>query len=354
MNFNKKKRNYLIPALSIFCILYIIFSMRPAGTEIHFTPEWTEDINHSRKADAGEELIPFKLSNKIGYFTAEGKIDSLTTCPFKAAISDKWYSPYLQDNFQTDFYFADGTKAGTIEEPGFPYFDEDRIFMMQPGGTSFAKLDETGKRLWSYENYSPITAFSSSDNGTVAGYADGTIVSFDSDGKVSQKFSPGGSDIEVILGTAISNDGKIIACLSGQNKQRFVVAEKNAGHSRIIFHEYLENQITRQTLVKFSNNSNYVYYDCKDGLGIVNLWNSKSKKIPIKGKITQIEFTDDGELAFILSKDKNTYTISVLEDYTHMMASFSFEGECSFIQTRKNSLFVGRNNKISRISITRK
>lgn len=354
MNFNKKKRNYLIPALSIFCILYIIFSMKPTGTEIHFTPEWTEDINHARKANEGDMLIPFRLNNRLGYFTPDGKIDSLISFPFKSAISDKWYCTFHQNNNETDIILPNGTKAGTIKKTGFPFIEEDRIYVMQPGGTSFIRLDGEGNQSWSFENYSPVTAFSSSKGGTVAGYADGTIISFDDYGRITQRFKPSGSNIDVILGASISEDGNIVACVSGQDNQRFVVAEKNSGHSRIIFHEYLEKQLNRQTLVKFSKKSNFVYYNYSDGLGIVNLKNSKSRKIPIKGKITQIEFSENGDLVFILSRDIKTYTITVLEKNIHKMASFSYEGECSFIQTRMNSLFVGRDNKISRISISRK
>ncbi len=328
--------------------------MRPNGTEIHFTPEWTEDIHHIQKANAGDKRIPYRLNNSVGYFTEEGKIDSCMNFPFKAAISDKWYCTYLQNNTGADFFLSDGTKSGTIEETGFPFIDEDRIYVMLPGGTSFSKIDDEGKRQWAYENYSPITAFSSSKGGTVAGYADGSIISFDREGKISQKFNPGGSDIEVILGADISEDGNIIACVSGQNNQRFVVAERNAGHSRIIFHEYLGSQLNRQTLVKFTRKSDFVYYNFKGGLGIVNLATSATKKIPISGKILQIEFSDDDELVFVLSRDKSEFTITVLEKNTHQMASFNFKGDSSFIQTRNKSLFVGRNNKISRISISRK
>ena len=354
MNFNKKKRNYLIPSVAIFCILYIISAMRPNGTEIHFTPEWTEDIHHIQKAAPGDKRIPFRLSNNIGYFTEEGKIDSCIEFPFKAAISAKWYCTYLQNNTNTEFFLPDGTKAGEIPETGFPFIDDERIYVMLPGGTSFSKLDAEGKRQWVFENYSPITAFSSSKGGTVAGYADGSIISFDREGKISQKFNPGGSDIEVILGADISEDGNMIACVSGQNNQRFVVAERNSGHSRIIFHEYLGNQLNRQTLVKFTRNSDFVYYNFKGGLGIVNLFNSATKKIPISGKILQIEFSDDDKLVFVLSRDNSVFTVTVLEKNTHQMASFNFKGESSFIQTKGNSLFIGRDNKISRISITRK
>ncbi|MGN0728132.1 hypothetical protein [Treponema sp.] len=354
MNFNKKKKNLLIPAASIFCLLYIILSVRPMSHEIHFTPEWTEDISHLQASSENSRLIPFRLAQNIGYFSSDGKITSVTTFPFKASISDKWYTLFSPSSTEAEFFFADGTKAGTIKQAGFPFFQQDRIYVMQPGGTSFLKCSEQGNMEWGYDHYSPITAFSSSKGGTVAGYADGTVISFLPDGKVDQKFSPGGSKNGVILGAAISEDGGKLACVSGQDQQRFIVAEKNEGHSKIIFHEYLEKSVVHQTLVKFSPDSDFVYFNGNDFLGIVNLKKAASRKIPVKGKISQIEFSDNKELVFILSKNEKKYTVTVLESFVYPMASFSFEGESAFIQTEGNSLFVGRNTKISKISISRK
>ncbi len=112
MNFNKKKRNYLIPSISIFCVLYIFLSTRPCGSEIHFSPEWTKDVHHTSGTPKDAELIPYKLNKRIGYFTEDGNIFSSISYPFKSAISDKWYCIYSRNNSKADFYFADGTKAG--------------------------------------------------------------------------------------------------------------------------------------------------------------------------------------------------------------------------------------------------
>ncbi len=353
MNFNKKKSS-LIPFVIIFCVCYIVLAVRISSPEIHFTPEWTKDIFDIQENSENEQLIPFRLSQNIGYFTSSGKIVSSTTFPFKSTISEKWYATYGADNSSLDFFFADGTKAGTINEFGFPFFDGNRIYIILPGGTSFVRCDEDGNRLWKYERLCPITAFASNENGTVAGYADGVLISWTKNGQVDQKFSPGGSNIEVILGTDISSNGKKVACVSGQDKQRFLVAQKFNGHSKVIYHEYLNDSVINQTIVKFNEKSDIVYYNGKDFLGIVNLNKSKSKKIPIKGKISQIEFSDDNLLTFVLSKDENVYTVTVLESYVDKIAAFSFKGECAFIQTQGKDLFIGRNNKISKISVSKK
>lgn len=354
MDLNKKKRNYLVPIIAGFCVIYIIFALKPMTDEIKFSPEWTKDIYQVTENDGDEELIPFKLAQNIGYFTKSGKIVSNISFPSKAAISATRYSTFVGDNTDADFYTPQGEKAGTIHISGFPYFDEDRIFVFLPGGNSFAKCDSNGIMEWSFEHFSPITAFSSTQNGILAGFANGSLVSFYNDGKVKQEFAPGGSDISVILGAAVSHDGTKVACLSGQNQQRFVVAENNSSHSKVIFHEYLPEEVTRQSIVKFNNKDNVVFYNFKNGLGIVDINKLESKKISVKGRVTQIEFSDSTNLVFVLSRDGDIFTVTTLEDNSHFVSKFSFKGKSSFILTKDDSLFIGRDSKISQILISRR
>jgi hypothetical protein len=350
----KAKYTILVPIAIVFCILYLFFALRPLGTELHFSPDWTVDIAQVKERKQDDELIPFRLGQNIGYFTSDGRVVSSLTFPFKAAISDKWYALYGADNVGIPFFSADGTQAGTLTTYGFPYFEDDRIYDFLPGGSSFVQCDNIGNIQWRYEYYAPITAFDSSEGGTVAGFADGTITSFTKDGKVSQQFAPGGSDFPIILGTGISKSGNLIACVSGQKKQRFVLSQKDGDHSKIIFHEFLDKDQTKQVIVKFNKKDDMVYYDYNGSLGIVDVKKLKSSHIPLEGSIVQIEESDVDSLMFILSRTGSMYTVTALEPFDHPAASFTFKANAAFIQVRGNALFVGKDNKISRMTISRK
>lgn len=351
--FNKAMRNRIL-GVAAFCFLYIVLALRPLSTELHLTPEWTEGITRVQGGSSAQETIPFKLGQNMGFFTPEGKITNLVTYPFKASISDSYYTSYSANNTSTDFFLPSGEKAGTIKEAGFPFFDEDRIYVFLPGGSSFVQCSSSGERQWAYESYCPVTAFSSSAGGTVAGFADGTLVSFTKDGSVDQKFQPGGSNFSVILGAGISKSGDTVACVCGQDQQRFVVAQKSGEHSKIIFHEYLEKASVKQELVKFNSKDNVVYYGYEGGLGVVDLEKMQSYKLPLNGHVVQIQENEEGTLAFILSRYGKKYTITVIEKFNQSVASFSYNANYSFIQVRGNSLFVGRNDKISKLSVSRK
>ncbi len=350
----EKKGNKIIFALILFSILYIVFSIKMLKTELHLTPEWTVDISSVDEEIKGGTPLAFRLGQDIGYFTPDGKILSHIPYPVKATISDSRYSTFGFDSQSADFYAPDGSLSGTINEQGFPFFQDDRMFIFLPGGTSFAALDSSGKRKYTYDYYAPITAFDSCDTACVAGYSDGTITSILNDGTVNQSFAPGGSEIEVILGAAISPDGSMIACISGQNQQRFLVSKKNEGsiNGKITYHEYLPKSFNTQTLVQFNKAGDKVFFNYNGGLGIVDLEKNKSSHVPIEGRIIQIQESSD--LLFILSKDSENYTLTGIELIDHPILQFSFKADCAFIRTVDNALFIGRDNKISRLTISRK
>ncbi len=349
----------LIIILSAFCFLYILFAIRPLGDELHMTPDWTSSIARPETVEDTEGLIPFKLGQSIGYFTADGKIAMTLPCPFNATVSSSYYATYGADNKTTVVKNKDGTTALTLTTPGFPFFDEDRLYMFMPGGNAVAQFGPDASMLWQYESYAPITAFDTSAGATAIGFADGQVVTIRKDGVIDQQFYPGGSEIPVTLGVGISEDGSLVGCVTGQRQQRFSVSKKNEGNSIIIFHEYLPSDLIRQTVIKFNKQANTVYYGYDGGLGIVDInisaiHHAKSYHIPLKGSVSQIEEAEAPNLVFVLSHEGNLYTLTVLEPFDHVLSQASFEAQAAFLQIRGDAIFIGRDDKISRLTVSEK
>jgi hypothetical protein len=406
----KKKKRLFVATIVSLCVLYVLMAARPLSREIHFVPVWTIDADNSTRterlsikekqdlaeksaktppasgddvaadaadAEAGEnqasgtpapssvvdvadvpselfaDSIPFKLGQLVGYFTKNGRMLSRVTFPFKASVSPLHYSIYETHSAKIPVYSPNGELVTEIKQTGFPYFAGDKIFMFLPGGSSFSKISDGGDVLWTYEGRAPITAFSSSRDGLLAGFADGRMISFDKDGNNVLEFVPGGSDYPVILGAGISNSGNYLAAISGHSNQRFVLAEKKGDRAKIIFHKEFDNELSRQMLVKFRQDESAVYYSCSDGLGVVNCRSLESSVIPLEGDILSIQEDEDGTV-FVLSKDDSSYSVSVIEAYNVYSGSFSFDAEAAFMSVKDGSLFVGHDSKISRIDIQRK
>lgn len=349
----KKSKSFYILIAVIFSLIYIIFAIKPLNKEYQFVPEWKIDVVNPtiKEADDGQEKIFYKLGQSLGYFTDDGKITNFVSFPFKGSISENYYTTYTASNSSCKFFDPDGKEQGTIKVTGFPLIDQDRIFVFQPGGSSFSMCDEKGNKKWEYSGTIPITAFDSSKSAVSAGFADGTICVLDLNGHITQHFIPGGSDYPVILGTGISSDGEMIGVVCGQNKQRFVLAQKNGSQSKIIFHEFLKTDTPHQKLVKFSNDDTAVIYAAGNQLGIINTKTKKSSHISIKGQAIKIE--ECGNTFFILTKKQKNYTVYAVEKFATLVGSFSFTADNAFIQAHNDSLYVGKDYTISKIKIVK-
>lgn len=378
----KKKTPYLLFGF-VFCVVYIILSARPLGKEWQLVPQWRIDINNATAEGSVQDVakaVPFKMRQNMGYFDKDGRMLRLISFPFKASIAQGRYVQYAADARDTPFYNSDGTAAGTLEGSGFPLFEDERIFLFAPGGGSFAQLGQDGQQVWHYGGTVPITAFDSSDAACVAGFADGTVKEFSPEGRILQEFAPGGSNINVILGAGVSHGGDMIASVSGQDRQRFVLAKKNGAQTKIVFHKYINGDV-HQRLVQFTADDSVVYYDTASTLGAVNTRTYKSAEIPINGQAVSLK--ECGVLRFVLTRGEaikekggkssaqtdsakevidggegidggREYTVYIVEKFDTVIGSFNFKAHNAFIRTDDDSLYVGSDDAISRIKVEKK
>lgn len=351
----KKSTSITIATVAVvFTVLYILLASIPLSKEYHFEPAWNLNISApvSSNISSSEKQTFFALGQSAGYFTENGKLSLNKTFPAKVTISDYYYALYNTEASNIPFYDAKGNKIGEIEGSGFPFINEDRIYLMLPGGASYSMCDADGSIKWTCENIITLTAFSSNKNFTISGYANGVIkVHNNYTGDKEFSFIPGGSDYSIIYGADISENGKYIATLSGQEKQRFMITERDQDQTKVIFHEYLDSELNRRTLVRFSKDGKKVFYNYKDGLGIYDLETNKTLKLPLTDKI--ISFEESDNLLFILGQNGNKYTVYIVEKTNTFEGSFSFEADYAFIRCMDNALYVGKDNSISKISLKR-
>lgn len=350
-----KKRISIYIAISIiFTIIYLLFAAKPLAHEYQFIPQWKISTLTPVTKNAGDyEKMYFKLGQTAGYFTETGDITHYNTFSSKIAISDYYYSNYASDAKNLPFFDNQGKKLGTIEPAGYPFFIENQIYVFLPGGCNFAKCNNDGSLNWKSQSTIPITAFNSNENFCIVGYADGTIKVFNTnDGTCVMQNFPGGNERPVILGVAISDDGNYMASISGHNKQRFVLAKIVNNKPKIIHHKFLNDEIYSQILIKFTDNNNSVLYNYNNNIGIYNISKDTTTTIPAKNKLITMEEADS--IIYALGKDKNNYTVYVIEKTNTLIGTFSFNADKAFIKTNKDYLYIGKDNSISQILVTKK
>lgn len=372
-----KKTLFIVILCLIFTIIYTFFAARPLNDKLKISTVWTISVpdpvdeqyaafysnadyysaavpdSDSEAEDESHKLIRFMLKDRLGYFTEDGTIQRVTYYTENATISSEYSATYTDNADDIAFFKTDGSIAGVIESPGFPFFTEDGNFVFLPGGTGFAAMDLLGRTDWVYQSNSPVTAFSASKSGTAAGFADGKIVCLDKSGKQLFEVSPEGSNYRVILGADLSDSGELLGCVSGIDRQRFVLYRYAQNQVKVVFHEYLENEMREQTFVQFNKEGNRIFYGRSDGLAIVNCSSLTSKHVPLKGKVYSLKEFPDLDMYVVLTKTDGRYFVYLFEGESTLTGSFSFEANNAFILTEDNDLYVGRNNQISKLELTK-
>lgn len=339
----------------IFIVLYLVFAGRPLNKEYHFNPEWKINVTNPivSQSVAGDTKLSFKLGKNIGYFTVDGKITGYLQSSDKTSISEKYYATYTQQANETVFYSNDGKEKGTILSSGYPYFTGDNIYVMLGGGASFSKCNDTGMPEWTYYGSVPITAFAGKKDFTAVGFVDGSIKLFDNtNGQTAIEFSPGGSDYSVIYGLDITENGEYIGCVCGLDRQRFVLAKKESTQTKILFHTFISNPMTTNSVVYWTQDQTKVLYNSMNTVGIYDMVSDTHTVIPVQHRIIDVAETDT--LIFLLGKNGHDYSVDVIEKTNTLVGHFDFTAESAFIKTYDNALFLGRDSNISKIQVSRK
>ncbi len=352
---NKKKITVPVILIIVFVILYTIFCVLPTRVEIQLLPKWTLNLSETEVvASKDKTLVPFRLGSTAGYFTLDGQLSYAYDVSERCSISDSYFVRYNDSSTSFNIMNADGSSAVKIDSAGFPYLQEDRLFVFAPGGNSVSAFDYSGNRLYQYQGYSPITDFSSSTGGCVIGFADGEIRVLDNDKTSWLSAYPMGSDYQVIYGVDVSDSGEFVACISGYDKQRFVLYKKVGSQLKPVFHEYYDDQRITTSEVYFTKDSNYVYYNSENHLGIVDCKKFKSKRVPLDGKVLKFAEIPELDVICILTRNNENCKITFIEKTSNIVGEYTFAAKNVFVSSYENLLFVGSDDEIACLEVVRR
>jgi hypothetical protein len=357
---------YIVTGSVIFLSIYMFVAAIPIGPDVSFHPVWTRDLGaapalaptdgdkkEAVPADALKrpDLEPFALGDRFGYFLPDGKIVGSSRTASRSSVSGIGWTVYGENARDTAVYSPDGSLRMTVLGSGFVHLDGDRTYLFLPGGDAVSQITTGGKAAWTREHTAPITAFHSSRAGTVIGYADGMLACVRADGSEAFSFYPGGSDTEIILGAAISEDGSLVACVSGIDRQRFLLVSVGENQYKVAFHQWLEGNVREQAFVDFEENGDYAFFQTAKGLGIADTKKRTVEIVPIEGRIRAAGECPGDALFVVLSETDGAYALSAIERPDHLVARMAFRAKDAFLVQRGTAVYLGVDDRISRIDI---
>ena len=356
----------------LFLFIYIFAAAVPLGSDFYLKPVWVraitpdsaqaelegignevgaEDRQAGAEQFAGKTPKAFLTEGRFGYFTADGELLRSSPVTKRISASSAAWTEYGSNAAKTPIYRPDGSPITVIEEPGFVYIDEDRFYLFEPGGSAVKQYGNDGKPRWRYLYTAPITAFHSTESGAIIGFSDGKLVGLDSAGNVLFDFYPGGSDYQVILGAALSTDGRLAACVCGINRQRALLIRIDGNKYKIIHHRYLEGNLRRQVLVDFDVNGKNAVFECAEGIGFIDCNRLISGIMPQRGTIISSGQHPYKNITAIMSRQEQSSTLSFIEAPFYVVGQTSFPSKNTFLVQEQGTIFLATDTKLARIDI---
>ncbi|MDR2417895.1 MAG: WD40 repeat domain-containing protein [Treponema sp.] len=362
-----KKVKYLcfIIVASIF-VIYVFVASRPIPVEMILTPQWfislESDYSIAKPVDPSQNsaLVPFKLGNRYGYVDVKGNFAiNQVQRGYVSIVSDYWAEYDAIPESITVLNPANETVVTINDVHGYPMFLDKRIFLVNSARASLSALDDSGQIAWTHDFSSLITTIDAANGFVIAGLLHGAVEILDSKGQRIFSFEPGGSRLAVITGCAISKDATRVAIISGIDSQRFLLLERYGDTENVeyktVYHQFLEDGTRQPVHVAFVDNDRRVAFERQGGLGLYDISARTSLKVPLAGRIIEIDKVGDENILFLLTaQSDNEKRLAAVRFPGELIFETPFNSSNFFLSRQGSRIYIGGNMTLASFELERR
>jgi hypothetical protein len=196
-----------------------------------------------------------------------------------------------------------------------------------------------------------ISAFASGETLSVGGTIDGWLEGIDKNGKKVFSFSPGGSRLPVVLGTAVSDSGDWIATVSGIDKQRLVVLGRGGVEYRVKSHRYLESDFREPIRVVIMEDDTHVLYRREDGVGVWSVDGKVDEVLPVMAEDFDVSVDPPHRIALLAARQGESKSITVFRTPSTLLGTIRLPDSSDFIRIIGSSVYFGGQSWIARLDL---
>jgi hypothetical protein len=353
----EKKHHSVIVLGALIFAAYFFVAAQPLGKELSFVPAWVASTTADVQPDpaAGQkiegDLRPFTLGSRSGYFTPDGALPLCFDNSAGRAVSPGFYETADSTAGKHQFISPDASLKFSANADGIAQFKSGRLFFFNPDNTGVAEFLPTGSFAWKRDFASVLTVFDASRDTFVAGSINGELSILSKKGTPLYEFAPGGSRLPVILGAALSADGRLAASVSGIDPQRFILYERRGQGYKIVYHQYLASDFRRHVPIKVSADNRYVFYEQPGAVAVFDTRTRVTKRVPTQGRLCSV-LTEGprGLVCLLTSGGKGAHFIAIKPLDTVVM-DVQFAGTAFFADCSGDSVFLGCDGNLVRVDV---
>ncbi len=345
----KKKKKIKIPIVVLLFVLYIFLAAQPVQLETVLQSQWITSVKTVSAEENAEGMVtqetltPFILNNRFGYIDGSGSLLFNNEREGYVSLSDSRWAQYERIPEEIEIKSPFNEALFSIAEPeGYPFFLNNRNFIMGKNQNSISSVDDSGTVRWTYDFDAPVTCVDANADYLFTGLLNGKVILLDRGGNNVFSFDALGSRIPVIYACKISDDGSRLAVISGLDEQRFLLFEQYAGSYRVIYHEYTGEGFRRPVMLSFVDGGRRVVFERVEGLGIYDIETRESVTVPLEGSVYAMDSKgiDDRFFVIISLPDGGKNLVSIRYPGT-ITCRAPFRTESAFMSRNDSALIIG-------------
>lgn len=295
----KRSRRYVALGF-VLGLLYLLLFPVLSGREGYFKAVWARPVPGAQAAAAGGGRASwFKAGRWFGYVQPDGRLLYTGETLYGVALSDSGFINFPK--LAEDFVFQDpaGRFQFGVHAFGYPVLDEggERLYSISTGLNRISRLDRDGEPLWSAEFYAPITTLSLHQEECFVGLLDGTVKLIDGQGKIIQELVPQPSRLPVVLASAVSQDGRRLAAVSGIDPQRLTLFLRRGGPFTAEQSLELGSDFRRGLFMRFTADGRFLAFEAAEGLFLLGLSQRGARRLELPGRLLALDSSTSGLLA---------------------------------------------------------
>ena len=352
----KKRPASVLFASLLFIVFYFALFPYPLGREAVARPRWAVAVPASTDTPSSRPGLPswpFQLGSRFGYVQADGSVPFAGTALYRVALSATAFVSYPR--LGTDWILQDssGQRLASFSGSGYPLLgpDGNRIFNVKTDLSGIIELDKSGGTLWERDFPALMTTISLQGDSLVVGLLNGSLLLINRQGSPLVQYAPGGSRIPVVLGSAVSADGSLVAAVSGIGPQYLTVLRRQASGYAPIATLGLSTDSRREVRMGFSPDSRWLYVEGQDAAGVFDPAGGALRWVKLRGRLAGAAFAVRGAYAALASLDSGRAQLDIEPPAGVAVYREEFPAREVYLGSIENGILMGWDGLLLRIDI---
>jgi hypothetical protein len=176
----------------------------------------------------------------------------------------------------------------SIPATGYPYLDDNRLFVFAPNGNGLSEWGADGRQKWSREFLPVITDLDAGPTRAAVGLLNGQVELLRPNGESEFSYETEGSRYAVTLAVALGSGEDVLAAVAGVDPQKLILFERHTEGFFPTLELDLETDYRRPVLLRFLRDGRTLVAERPEGFLAYDMSEQTFGRVDLGGSVREV------------------------------------------------------------------